>query len=55
MGGGGGGAYETGSLKTVDQNGVPSRNPVFCAVSGHVFSKICTFRSPPKRKHFSVS
>ena len=28
---------QTGSLKTVGQNGVPSRNPVFCMVSGQVF------------------
>ena len=30
---------QTGSFKTVGQNGVPSRNPVFCMVSGHDFSK----------------
>ena len=28
---------QTGSLKTVGQNGVPSRNPLFCVLSGHVF------------------
>ena len=28
---------QTGSLKTVGQNDIPSRNPVFCVLSGHVF------------------
>ena len=27
---------QTGSLKTVGQNDIPSRNPVFCVLSGHV-------------------
>ena len=28
---------QTGSLKTVGQNDIPSRKPVFCVLSGHVF------------------
>ena len=45
---------QTGSLKTVGQNDIPSRNPVFCVLLGHVFLKICANRTRPVRKHFLV-
>ena len=31
---------QTGSLKTVGQNDIPSRNPVFCVLSGHFFENL---------------
>ena len=45
---------QTGSLKTVSQNGVPSRNPQFCVVSGHGFSENLRGTEPSESQAFFI-